>query len=211
MRSILYFSGSLKRRMWAIAIIQHTREGAAAFLAFIQRAFLEEPGLFLLFGGLSLFLFFATLLAIPLFIAAIPRDYFTRKHRPLGSRYAESRHPLLLLLLKLLKNVLGALFCLMGLIMLFTPGQGLLTLFAGLLLLDFPGKRKLEIRLLRKRAVLGAVIWIRKKAKVEPLEWPGEEQWGLQGKGSLFCRTLTALWRRNYSFLHQKERSRPCP
>ncbi len=40
------------------------------------------------------------------------------------------------------RNLYGGLLIIAGVIMLFTPGQGLLTLLAGFLLLDFPGKRR---------------------------------------------------------------------
>jgi len=56
--------------------------------------------------------------------------------------------------------------------MLFTPGQGLLTLFVGLLFLDFPGKPALEQWVIRRRAVCGVVQWMRRKAGRMPLDLP---------------------------------------
>jgi hypothetical protein len=53
------------------------------------------------------------------------------------------------------KNALGVLFYLSGLAMLILPGQGLLTIFIGLVLLDFPRKRVLVRRLLGYRRILG--------------------------------------------------------
>lgn len=44
---------------------------------------------------------------------------------------------------RVLKNVLGAFLVVAGTLMLFTPGQGVLTVLLGLLLLDLPGKRTL--------------------------------------------------------------------
>ena len=40
-----------------------------------------------------------------------------------------------------------------GLILLVLPGQGLLTILIGLLLLDFPGKRAVELKLVRRPGI----------------------------------------------------------
>ena len=45
----------------------------------------------------------------------------------------------------------------------------------GVLLMDFPGKRQLEIRLIRIPALHRAIDWIRSKAGSEPLELPPED------------------------------------
>jgi hypothetical protein len=50
------------------------------------------------------------------------------------------------------------------------PGQGLLTLLLGFLLLDFPGKYALEKRLIARPRVHAAVDWLRRRARREPLE-----------------------------------------
>jgi hypothetical protein len=42
----------------------------------------------------------------------------------------------------------------------------------GILLLDFPGKRALDIRILRRRAVIGAVNRLRREAGRPPLRLP---------------------------------------
>lgn len=68
-----------------------------------------------------------------------------------------------------LKNVAGLILLLAGILMLVLPGQGLLTILIGILLLDFPKKQALERRILAAPKVLGAVNWIRAKAKREPL------------------------------------------
>jgi len=56
----------------------------------------------------------------------------------------------------------------MGLFMLVLPGQGILTILAGLVLLDFPGKFLFLRWLVRKEKVLKSLNWIRKKGKKEP-------------------------------------------
>jgi uncharacterized membrane protein (UPF0136 family) len=69
----------------------------------------------------------------------------------------------------LVKNALGALLFIAGSVMIFLPGQGLLTMVAGLALLNFPGKRKLEMRFLHMPRVLSSINWLRTKAGREPL------------------------------------------
>ena len=46
------------------------------------------------------------------------------------------------------RNLYGSLLILAGIVMLFLPGQGILTILFGFLLLDFPGKRGLWRRML---------------------------------------------------------------
>ena len=73
------------------------------------------------------------------------------------------------LLAKLLKNTAGVVFLTAGVAMLVLPGQGLLTILLGLMLINFPGKRRFELALIRRRPVLKSVNWIRRRAGREPL------------------------------------------
>ena len=114
----------------------------------------------------SVFMFFATLIAMPLLIARLPTDYFTR--RPV--RDWPTRRPALHLLLVMAKNLLVLLLA--GLAMLVLPGQGVLTIFVAIMLLDFPRKRELERWLLRRRPIFRAANWIRAKRHQPPLELP---------------------------------------
>ena len=72
--------------------------------------------------------------------------------------------------MKMLMSMLG----LPGILrlMLVLPGQGLLTILIGIGISDFPGKYKLERRLVSVPGILGAINWIRGKARVEPLRPP---------------------------------------
>jgi hypothetical protein len=71
-----------------------------------------------------------------------------------------------------LKNALGVLFLLSGLAMLILPGQGLLTLFIGLVLVDFPRKRILVRRILGYRRILRVINRLRAKFGKPELEPP---------------------------------------
>jgi hypothetical protein len=70
---------------------------------------------------------------------------------------------------RLLKNLLGAVLLLAGFVMLFTPGQGILTILAGLWLMDLPGKRRWERNLISRNKVLTSINWTRQKFGQPPL------------------------------------------
>ena len=123
-----------------------------------------------LFGWLfavSAVTFFGTLAIVPWLVARIPADYFVRP--PETRSEFHGRHPAFVLLAKLMKNAAGVVFLAAGVAMLVLPGQGLLTILIGLMLIDFPGKRRFELALIRRSPVLKAVNWMRGKAGREPL------------------------------------------
>lgn len=113
-------------------------------------------------GALSLITFVASLVAVPMVVARIPENYFTRAHD--AEESFRHRHPVVKVLLLIAKNLLGVVLLLAGILMLVAPGQGVLTILLGLMLISFPGKRKLEHSLIRSRGVLNAVNWMRRKA-----------------------------------------------
>jgi hypothetical protein len=59
--------------------------------------------------------------------------------------------------------------------MLIMPGQGLLTLFLGLAIMDFPGKRKVIRFLIRLKTIQNSLNWIRRKKKRPPFMFPGSK------------------------------------
>lgn len=120
-------------------------------------------------GAASAVTFAASLALVPLLVRRLPADYFVRRRYPW-----RERHPVARVLLLALKNLLAGLLLLAGFAMLFLPGQGLLTMFLGLTLLDFPGKRRLEVWLVSRRSVRRVVGWIRRRAGKPPLRLPPE-------------------------------------
>ncbi len=132
--------------------------------------FSEHTGLFALIGGGSLLLFVGTILAMPLLIVSIPQDYFLHeKSEPYG--FAK-RHPAIRLVMLVLKNGAGVVLLAAGFVMLFIPGQGLLTMFIGLMLMNFPGKRRLELGLVKYPRIQHGINWIRRRSGREPLQLP---------------------------------------
>jgi amino acid transporter len=112
-------------------------------------------------GGLLFLVSFAISLAIVSFImVTIPSDYF-RKDRP--RELWNDRHPAVRFLGVFVKNLLGVVLVVLGIVMSIpgVPGQGVLTILLGIMLLDFPGKRDLEHKLVSRPAVLNAINKLR--------------------------------------------------
>lgn len=118
----------------------------------------------------SAVMFFGSLLLIPWLAARIPPDYFSEKKRPHSPLHAQ--HPATWVTLAILRNLLGAILVIAGIAMLLLPGQGILAIVMGVMLLNFPGKYRLERWIIRKPAVHKPINWLRRKSKREPLEIP---------------------------------------
>ena len=88
-----------------------------------------------------------------------------------GARAKASRSRLHLLAV-IGKNMAGGLLVLLGLVMALPgiPGQGVLTMIVGLTMLDFPGKRGLERRLIGRPHILAAINRLRARFDRAPLE-----------------------------------------
>ena len=108
-----------------------------------------------------------TLLALPWIVSRIPDDYFATKERPPISEVSE--HPALRWTLRILRNLFGLILVLLGLVMLVGPGQGLIAILAGLLIADFPGKRRLEMWVIRRPGLLKGINWLREHRGRPPL------------------------------------------
>jgi hypothetical protein len=104
-----------------------------------------------------------SVLVLPFLLVRIPTDYFVAVPAPTRRGSASWFE-------RVIKNLLGGLMLVLGVIMLVLPGQGVLTIVAALVLLDFPGKRRLERRLLLRPRVLGVLNSLRARAGRPPLE-----------------------------------------
>jgi hypothetical protein len=125
--------------------------------------FAARPSVLVGLGVSSIFIFILSLLGVSWFVAQIPEDYFsTTKRNPSGLK---DRAPFLRLLLLIGKNFLGVCLIAGGLLMIVLPGQGLITIITGLLLIDYPGKFQLEQKIVSIPSVLRTLNWIRIKAK----------------------------------------------
>lgn len=117
-------------------------------------------------GILSVVGFVASLVLLPWGIARIPDDYFAGPRAPRPAWH--DAHRIVFWTIKVALNLAGAVLVLAGIAMLVLPGQGILAILVGLMLFDFPGKRRLELWLMRRKQVARAMNWIRKKAGRAP-------------------------------------------
>ena len=96
----------------------------------------------------------------------IPSDYFVEKRherrhlRNLGMADA---------VFAIGRNLLGAILVFIGALMLVLPGQGLLTILVGVMLLDIPGKYVVARWIVTHPPVLQSINWIRRRAGRAPL------------------------------------------
>jgi len=115
----------------------------------------------------SVVTFIGSLIVVPVLVAKIPVDYFSHERRE-RTEWAE-HHPVIRMLLLIAKNLFGYVLLLMGIAMLVLPGQGLLTIMIGLMLINFPGKYRLERWLVSCKPILKSINWLREKSGHEPL------------------------------------------
>jgi len=127
--------------------------------------YFHQYGLWIATG--SFVIFIVSLASIPYIVSAIPDDYFHYRHR----HRSEERpaHPLVRLAIVSLKNLLGAILVCAGIIMLFTPGQGLLSILFGLMIMNYPGKYRLECWIIKRPLILKAVNRLRGRHGKSPL------------------------------------------
>ncbi len=115
-----------------------------------------------LLGILSGLMFVGSLLVVPWLVSRLSDEFFIRHRQRVGQR--RKRHPVLTVLLWLLRNSIGMVLLGSGLAMLVLPGQGILTILVGIALMDFPGKYRLLERFVQLKQVRRSLNWIRRKA-----------------------------------------------
>ncbi|HEY4235074.1 MAG TPA: PGPGW domain-containing protein [Lacipirellulaceae bacterium] len=128
----------------------------------------SHPELLAWASAASLVMFLSTPIAVGWLVIRLPTDYFTQERQLAAT--AEHRHPLLRLFVLVSKNLAGIVLLLAGLVMLVTPGQGLLTMAVGLTLINFPGKSRFERWLAMRPPVWQAINWLRRRAGRDALE-----------------------------------------
>ena len=116
----------------------------------------------------SVITFVASIAVTVIVLVKLPDTYFKASH---GREFWVERHPVLRWSGLVVKNLLGALLVLFGIVMSLpgVPGQGVLTILLGVMLLDFPGKRGLELRLVSRPKVLRTINRIRQRFDRPPL------------------------------------------
>lgn len=104
--------------------------------------------------------------AVILVMVKIPADYFSSSY---NFNHRNDRHFLLRWSGTILKNLVGAFLIVIGVLMIFGPGPGVLTILLGVIMLDIPGKRPLEANLIKRPMVLTAINNLRARYRKPPL------------------------------------------
>ena len=125
--------------------------------------FMEHWILLAIFSGVS---FIASIVGCTILLASLPSDYFQTKERT-----HRIKNPVFRICLSSVKNIFGGVLVVVGILLSVPgiPGQGILTILTGLIISDFPGKQRLESRLIRLPAILSAANQIRARFRRPPL------------------------------------------
>ncbi len=121
----------------------------------------------------SVVMFVGSIFVAAIVVIRLPHNYFAHPTRPPRERNRG-------VAIKVAKNILGAFLFLAGLAMLILPGQGVLMVLVGVMLLDIPGKYRLEKWLVSKGKVLKAMNWLRAKWDKQPLKVNGKSDLSLR-------------------------------
>tara|TARA_B100001741_G_scaffold251449_1_gene213265 strand:+ start:87 stop:491 length:405 start_codon:yes stop_codon:yes gene_type:complete len=129
--------------------------------------FLSDYKIYLVWlGSLSFIIFIFSLLTIKWLVALIPSDYFIKKN---NSEF-RSNYPIFWLVSIIIKNLVGYTLIIGGILMLVLPGQGLFTIFVGLMLSNYPGKFYIEKKFIAIPSVLRTINWLRKKSNTPSIK-----------------------------------------
>ncbi|MCA8952971.1 MAG: hypothetical protein KDE27_25900 [Planctomycetes bacterium] len=139
----------------------------AAEPGFWQRLwdFFASPPVFWTMFGVGIGTIVLAVVLLPLVVVRLDADYFVATPKQLASHRTFGRW-----LFLIARNLVGSVLVLVGLILLLLPGQGLLMIFGGLLMMDFPGKRRLELAIVRRPAILKLLNGMRTKRGHAPFE-----------------------------------------
>lgn len=120
--------------------------------------------------GVGMFVLSLTVsfVSIAIVLVKIPADYFSSNYNP---EFMPGSSWLVRWGAVIAKNILGVFLVLFGIILSLpgVPGQGLLTILLGLIMLDIPGKRPLEARIIKRPAILDAANKFRNRYGKPPL------------------------------------------
>lgn len=128
-------------------------------LNFIDNLLVEYQDILVTVGIISGVIFVVSLLLTPWLLGKVPIDYFIKCEKCQSN-----------IIIVTLKNIVGSVLLLAGIIMLVTPGQGIVSILLGLFLMEFPGKRDLELKLINNETTFTTLNWLRSKAGKPPFE-----------------------------------------
>jgi hypothetical protein len=118
----------------------------------------------LIFVGSFLF----NLAIVSLILVKMPADHFSKDRK---TKFWDGPNPPLHAAKVIGKNILGIVLVALGVVLSLpgVPGQGLLTILLGIMLLDFPGRDRLEQKLLSKPSIVNTINRLRGRFGKPPL------------------------------------------
>ena len=122
-----------------------------------------------LFGALIFVASFLINLAIvSLILVKLPADHFSKDRK---TKLWDGKSPALNVVKVIGKNLLGVFLVVLGIVLSVpgVPGQGLLTILLGIMLLDFPGRERLEQKLLSRPTIVNTINRLRGRFGKPPL------------------------------------------
>lgn len=131
---------------------------------------------FLLWGVLAFIVSsLVSLLLVVIVIVQMPANYFLDS--PDRQLWVD-RHRILRIALRVAKNLLGIVLILAGVMLSVPgiPGQGILTILIGVMLLDMPGKRRWERRIAKRPRILRTINRLRATFHKKPLRFPEDDR-----------------------------------
>ncbi len=126
---------------------------------FVKNLLVEYEDIMVMIGVISAIIFIISLAIMPWILGKVPANYFTN-----CEKYKSN------IIITTLKNIVGFVLLLAGVVMLVTPGQGIVSIMLGLFLMEFPGKRTLELKLISNESTFKILNWLRSKAGKPPFE-----------------------------------------
>lgn len=118
-----------------------------------------------LLTSISLLLALVSVILVPVLIVKMPDDYFLAARRRRRTDKAGFCY-------RFLRNLIALILLIAGVIMLFAPGQGLLTILVALAVSDVSGKYQMERWIILRPGVLKAINWVRKRYHKTPVKRP---------------------------------------
>ena len=121
--------------------------------------------------GASIFLasFLVNLGIVSLILVKLPADHFSKSRK---TKFWAGPRPAIHAAKVIGKNIAGVLLVALGIVLSLpgVPGQGLLTVLLGIMLLDFPGRHRLEQKLLSKPSIVNTINRLRGRFDKPPLQ-----------------------------------------
>lgn len=113
--------------------------------------------------------FLINLAIVSVILVKLPADHFAKSRK---TKFWSGPRPLLRAIGIIGKNIGGVLLVALGIVLSLpgVPGQGLLTILLGIMLLDFPGRQRLEQKLLSRPTIVNAINRLRGRFGKPPLK-----------------------------------------